>query len=60
VILFGLKILLEEWELFKVIMNNRKTFLNVMKALSGNKKCLRSWRSNDHGGVIIIMPVPQR
>jgi hypothetical protein len=31
---FGLKISLEDWELFKVIMDNSKMVLSAMKALA--------------------------
>jgi len=34
----GLKFSLEDWELFKVIMDSSKTVLNAMKALAGKQK----------------------
>ena len=42
---FGLKVSLEDWELFKVIMDNSKVVLNAMKALAGKQKM-----SEDDGG----------
>ena len=35
---FSLKVSLEDWELFKVIMDNSKVVLNAMKALAGKQK----------------------
>ena len=35
---FGLKISLEDWELFKVIMEKSKTVLSALKALARKKK----------------------
>jgi hypothetical protein len=35
---FGLKISLEDWELFKVIMDNSKVVLRAMKALAGKQR----------------------
>jgi hypothetical protein len=37
---FGLKISLEDWGLFKVILDESKTVLNALKALAGKKKVL--------------------
>ena len=36
----GLKISLEDWGLFKVILDKSKTVLNALKALAGEKKML--------------------
>ena len=35
---FGLKFSLEDWELFKVIMDNSKTILKAIKALAEKQK----------------------
>jgi hypothetical protein len=35
---FGLKISLEDWELFKVIRDNGKVVLKAMKTLAGKQK----------------------
>jgi hypothetical protein len=35
---FGLKFSLEDWELFKVIMDNSKMVLKAMKTLAGKQK----------------------
>jgi hypothetical protein len=37
----GLKISLEDWEFFKVIMDNSKVVLNAIKVLAGKQKNAR-------------------
>ena len=35
---FGIKISLEDWELYKVIIDKNRVVLNAMKALAGKEK----------------------